>query len=1030
MNPAMRSTVWPILAGAMASAGLFWCAFREANIPPPEAGAIARREEPAALPPGPEHRELGEGGIDNYRVELRQGAYLAVAFGQLGLDLKAELFGPTGDRILGVDSPNGDRGTEVLGLVARVSGNYRLCVRPSGESDGGRYSIRTVAHRWATPEDRQRDRAFRLHSRADALRQAGASDQALSEYRQVAALWRQVNDPYGEIRALHRLGQLQALLGDPQEALTSYRRATELALEPAQRHVAAIIWNRIGMVHRNLRQPRLALAAFSQSAELFEEGGDNVRWAALLNRVASLHEQQGRSWEALRIYRTLLNVWQEQGDSAREATARTNLGELFLRLGQNDLAKSHFQQALKLRQQSGDTRGEAITLTSLGTVYRRTGRFRQARDCFERALLMQRRVNDRDKEVNTLIGLGLTELIQGDPTAARELFESTLHLSRQMGNRRAEAYALVNLGEAAEALTEPDLARRHYRHASAVFVEVGDRRGEATASYLLARVERQAGRLAPALQAIERALDLVEALRFETEVAAHKASFLALKHNYFEFAVDLLVDLHRSGAGIQGYDLQALITSERSRARSLLDDLVESLSTYRLRADTEFTAQARKLQEQLQHQDQQAAHDRSKDELYSKLRHLVAELGEIRAADRITARSQKPTAGWRPSSEIFDRIQKSLGKDTVLLEYFLSEDRSFVWLLERDSLEVFVLPPERRIEVLARQAHRLLTESHKPGLSSQLDLVLKALSRHLLAPVADRLRGHRLVVVPDGALSYVPFAALPVPNGEGEVPLVLAHEVVTLPSMAVLQILRSSRAQQSMPSRTLAVLADPVFQRSDPRFAEAPVSSAAESSTDIAQRAGLDRLPATTAEAVSILSWVEEPRRLAALGFAANHDLVNSGVLADYRILHFATHARNHAEVPELNAIYLSMFDETGEPRRGALYAHEIVDYDLPAELVVLSACRTALGRGVEGEGQLGLPQAFMLAGTARLLISLWKVDDQATAELMAYFYEGLLRDRLIPAAALRQAQSRMLTESRWRAPFYWAGFVLLGDWR
>ena len=189
----------------------------------------------------------------------------------------------------------------------------------------------------------------------------------------------------------------------------------------------------------------------------------------------------------------------------------------------------------------------------------------------------------------------------------------------------------------------------------------------------------------------------------------------------------------------------------------------------------------------------------------------------------------------------------------------------------------------------------------------------------------------------------------------------------------------------------------------------------------------LTRLAHSGREAERILDRLPASERFAATGFEARRELVTQGRLSGFRILHFATHARVDAQRPELSHLVLSRWSPTGRPLDGFVFAHELFGLDLPADLVVLSACDTALGRQVRGEGLVGLTQGFFHAGASRVLASLWPVEDEATAELMDLFYGALLDEDLSPSAALRKAQASMKKEPRWEAPYYWAGFTLQG---
>jgi CHAT domain-containing protein len=196
------------------------------------------------------------------------------------------------------------------------------------------------------------------------------------------------------------------------------------------------------------------------------------------------------------------------------------------------------------------------------------------------------------------------------------------------------------------------------------------------------------------------------------------------------------------------------------------------------------------------------------------------------------------------------------------------------------------------------------------------------------------------------------------------------------------------------------------------------------------ERATFERLRYTRREADSIMALASPGTGLEAVDFEASKATATGSSLSQYRIIHFATHGLINSRHPELSGIVLSLVDEQGRPQDGFLRLHDVYNLKLGADLVVLSACRTALGKDVKGEGLVGLTRGFMYAGPPRVMASLWDVKDEATAELMKWFYQAMLRDNLRPAAALRSAQLSMLKEKRWEAAYYWAGFVLQGEWK
>jgi CHAT domain-containing protein len=377
-------------------------------------------------------------------------------------------------------------------------------------------------------------------------------------------------------------------------------------------------------------------------------------------------------------------------------------------------------------------------------------------------------------------------------------------------------------------------------------------------------------------------------------------------------------------------------------------------------------------------------------------------------------------------------MQARLDADTVLLQYALGARASYVWIVTKNAIAAVELEDRATLEGAARRAlDAVQTRSPAAAQASALE-ELAALA---LAPMAAQLTQRRVVLALDGALQYVPFGVLPIKRADGTTArLIDTHEVTEVPSLSALA--GAARDAPRARAKTLAVFADPVLEASDPRLgatqqeparvAAAALRTAARPSPGVA----LGRLLSTSYEAQAIADLVPAERRLLASGFAASRAAVLGSPLADFRYIHFATHGLVDSRYPGLSALVLSQFDEHGAGQDGYLRLDDIYNLRLDADLVVLSACDTALGREVRGEGLIGLTQGFMAAGARSLVASLWQVPDRATAELMARFYGHLLNDGLRPAEALRRAQLWAASEPRYRDPYFWGGFVLVGDWR
>jgi len=422
---------------------------------------------------------------------------------------------------------------------------------------------------------------------------------------------------------------------------------------------------------------------------------------------------------------------------------------------------------------------------------------------------------------------------------------------------------------------------------------------------------------------------------------------------------------------------------------------------------------------------------------------------------RIRQTSPHYAALTQPVPLTLKEIQSNvLDHETLLLEYALGEEKSFLWAVTPTSIRSFELPKRSEIERVAQRFYEILTARNKevPNESprqrrnrleqaeSEYPKISAELSRMVLGAVAAELQNKRLLIVSEGVLQYIPFGTLQNSGATDSRPLIVDHEIVSLPSASVMSVLRGETAAREIPGKTLAVFADPVFDKNDARVARLNkdrTTGVGESDSSWINRSATEsglrdfvRLRFSREEADQITRFVPEGKRLKALDFAASRTTATSPELEQYAILHFATHALINHQHPELAGVVLSLVDEQGRPQNGFLRLYDIYNLNLRADLVVLSACQTALGKDIKGEGLLGLTRGFMYAGAPRVVASLWQIDDRATAEFMKRFYEGMLAKGLRPAAALRAAQVSMWKETRWADPYSWAAFTLQGEWK
>lgn len=896
---------------------------------------------------------------------------------------------------------------------------------------------------------------------ADRARAEKRFQEAIEKYEQALKLYRAAANRDGEIATLNTLAAGYHAISEKQKSLDHYDQVLQLYKAGGNRQGEADTLRLIGSTYNrpdansvpSITDRQKAIEYLYQVTALYKELNAPEREAFTLSEIGGIYNALGQRHKALQHFNKALLIQRNVGDKKREGYTLAYIAAAYNALGEKQMALDYFNQAISLFRASKDRFGEGSILTQTAAVYLSLDDTDKALEYFNQALALHKAAPNRAWEASTLTQIGATYQARGDGPKALQFLTEALAIQKDTNNRGWQAQTLTHMGTVYSSLGDWQKASECFMQALELSRVDLDPNVEAHALLNLARAERNRNNLADARQHTEKALEIIESIRTQIVSEDWRASFLASKRDYYEFYVDLLMRQHQESPG-KGHDAAALQASERARARSLLEMLTEARIDIREGVDPQLLARERGLKQQINNKELQRIRlldgkpSAEKTQTIEKdLNALLTDYNEVRA--QIRARSPRYGALMQPEPLALSEIQKQvLDEETILLEYTLGNEKSYLWVATQTNLKSFVLPKRAVIEAAARRLYDLLTTSNKREAKRATEVAASELGQMVLGPAAPLLGKKRLLIVSEGALQYVPFAALSTPDESSSQqyrPLIATNEVINLPSASVLAVLRQEASDRQVAPKAVAVLADAVFQSDDSRLLQARQNAKSKSHAGTgskldepselsrsAKESGVlsfQRLPFTRQEAEAITKLAGEANSLKALDFSASRDTVFGAGLDQYRIVHFATHGLLNSRHPELSGIVLSLVDEHGRARDGFLRTHDIYNLKLRSNLVVLSACRTALGNEVRGEGLLGMTRGFMYSGTPRVVASLWDVRDQATSKLMTYFYQKMLRDRLRPAAALREAQLMLLKEPRWEAPYFWAGFTLQGDW-
>lgn len=813
-----------------------------------------------------------------------------------------------------------------------------------------------------------------------------------------------------------------------EEAVAAYRRALEVYEKIGERMRQAQTLQNIALVQNELAQFQQALDSYARAIKLLDEAENPKLYGDVLNNLALSEYETGRHDAALRHYSQALDIMVRVQSTSEQARSLNGIGSTYYRIGNRAEAVKYFERALALLPASEDPFGRIVSLRSLADTLRDSGRWPEAFARREEALRLARMPSQRAR---ILVDLARDAVDNGDDQRANRYF---VELFRDDAAGDAGLYARALLVRAKAGLNGGMLApaQRDVSEALSLFRAQQLPSSAFAALVLQTRIACARNDAKLATTSIDAALDLAEQLRRSSNNPSMRASLWQPLRPAFDLKIEMISDPRTCGGVRQGdVALAALEIAERSRSRALED--FRLLGSLRGASSEQSPAERKRaaLYEQLAARRQQIESiSESAADNDPRLKALRAEVsGLIRELDILGGDIGSPLRGRGGRRAAVRHAVEMISPDAAVVEYWLGEKNSYAWLATKGRTKMINLGSTARIDASARALHRALRNFTSVSVTERLRL-LRELHALLIDPLpAEALRAGTVYFVPDGALHTVPFAALVQGSGTPVRFLVDSKDIAVIPSIS-----DAAAGRDAIRTRAGAVLvvADPVYSRDDARFprtAAAPPSNRAPALTlrggPAAETANgpprWERLTAAGREAAAIVRLLEGADVEVLEGFAANRENLLARGLQRYRILHFATHSVADTEEPQLSALVLSTLDAAGAAIAGEVFAGDLMTQKLQADLLVLSACDTALGQANTGEGLLGLRYAAHAAGARFVVASLWPVADNVGEQLMGGLYAGITRRGKTPVQALSEAMRA--TRAQWSDPALWAVF-------
>lgn len=965
-------------------------------------------------------KEISFGKKQLYRLELSENFFATINIEQKDIAINLNIYAH--DELyksITYEELHGD--FNPIYLVSTKPVTYFLEVLLPEElkdNSKGIYSIELVELHLKTSQDDQKLFACKSFVDAEKSIEEGNTEAGINDYKKALNVYLELALEKEQMGILFALANAYKTSAQYEQALAYYNQSLSLAAKLKILRMEGRALSSIGVIYKIFGEYQKALDHFQKALEKNEISNDNDGLSQTFNNFGTTYTSLGEYSKSIQYLEKALTICEKMINYQHLSATYNNLAVSNARMKDYVKAIQYLEKGLDISIKANFLYGQGSFLTNLGAIYERQNNYEKAIEYYEKASFIHQKIGDRE----------------------------------------THAIVLSNMGTAYQKLGNRSLAIEFYIKALQIHQELRLRKDEAITLQRIAQLQKEEHRLNEAKASMERALTIIESTHQNILVQDLRRSHFSLAYDYYKNYVDILMALHKQNPDM-GYNILAFEASEKSRGRNTKDLLIQNKLDLNLNIDNNLIQEEKELKEKITEKASEILKVKVDG---SKAKVIEKELEELELKYQIVESKIKESNPnylllVNPKNLTLTEIQdKVLDDNTILLEYCLGTEKSYLWVVSKKTFNSFELEKSEIINTLATNIHKNISQFFSEvRLEKNVDKALKlieqkkrdtdilvsSLSEMIIFPAKDLLTSNKkILVVPDEKLYYVPFASLikNIKNSKTSL-LIEEHEIINILSASTLfsqrQYVDIKNVSQQL---EVTLVGDPIFAHNDERV-KIPVSRTLERSDEYladltVEENGFDRsmilsrLPFSRKEIVGISSLTKTYKTKILTDYQANLGNISDSDLNRSKYIHFASHAIFGRSNPKLNGIVLSLVNEQGKDIDGFLSFEKILSMKLNAEMVVLSACQTALGKEVKGEGLVSLGRAFAYAGAKRTVISLWKVDDEATSEFMLKFYHKLLKEGMSPSTALRKTQIEMLKSKKWEIPYFWAAFIIEGE--